>query len=76
MDTLEAIRTVRVIRKFSDVPVTEDEVRTIVDELKARGLEPVSDLTLKYAKFISDDGKTIVGADFTSPPTFWRVILQ
>jgi nitroreductase len=37
MDTLEAIRTVRVIRKFSDVPVTEDEVRTVVNAARRAG---------------------------------------
>lgn len=52
------------------------KLRTIVEELKARGLEPAVDLTLKYANFISDDGKTIVGSELTSPPTFWRVVLQ
>jgi hypothetical protein len=52
------------------------KLRTIVDELKARGLEPAVDLTLKYANYVSDDGKTIVGSELTSPPTFWRVVLQ
>lgn len=37
MDTFEAIRAVRVIRKFSDTPVTEDEVRTILNAARRAG---------------------------------------
>ena len=54
----------------------QDKMRTVVDELKERGLEPPVDLTLKSARFISDDGKMIVGSELTQPPTFWRVILE
>jgi len=53
-----------------------DKLRTIVDELKARGYEPPSDLLIKYPKFISEDGKTIVGVEIINPPTFWRVVLN
>ncbi|MEO6598378.1 MAG: hypothetical protein ABIQ16_00800 [Polyangiaceae bacterium] len=48
--------------------------RTIVDELRARGLEPAIDFTLGGSSFISDDGKTIVGSETEN--TFWRVVLQ
>jgi len=54
----------------------KDKLRTIVNELKARGVEPTVDLTLPSADFVSDDGKTIVGELPTSPPTFWRAVLQ
>jgi hypothetical protein len=54
----------------------QDKMRTVVDELEDRGVEPPVDLTLRYAGFISDDGKTIVGSELTQPPTFWRVILE
>jgi uncharacterized membrane protein len=54
----------------------KDKLRTIVDELRARGLEPAIDLLLTNADFISDDGKTIVGVPHTQPPTFWRVVLE
>lgn len=50
--------------------------RTVVDELKARGYEPPSDLQLQNAFFTSDDGKIIVGDDFFNTPMFWRVILD
>lgn len=53
-----------------------NKLRSIVDELKARGLEPAVDLALPSADFLSDDGKTIVGNLPTSPPTFWRAVLQ
>jgi len=53
-----------------------DKLRYIVDELKNRGYEPPSDLLLKYPKFISEDGKTIVGVEIVDPPTFWRVVLN
>lgn len=52
----------------------KDKLRSLMDELKARGLEPAPDLALS-ARFISDDGKTIVGG-VASPPSFWRIILQ
>lgn len=50
--------------------------RTIGDELKARGYEPPSDFLLKSPKFISEDGKVIVGVEALDPPTFWRVVLN
>jgi uncharacterized membrane protein len=53
-----------------------DKLRYIVDELKARGYEPPSDFLIKYPKFISEDGKTIVGVEVLDPPTFWRVVLN
>jgi nitroreductase len=37
MDTLEAIRTVRVIRKFSDAPVTDEEVHAILNAARRAG---------------------------------------
>ena len=52
------------------------KMRSIVDELKARGVEPAVDLALPNADFISDDGKTIVGWLSGATPTFWRVVLQ
>jgi uncharacterized membrane protein len=52
------------------------KLRTIVDELISRGVEPAVDVHLRYAKFVSDDGRTIIGSELTQPPTFWRVILQ
>ena len=54
----------------------KDKLRTIVDELRARGLEPAIDLQLTTANFISDDGKTIVGIQYTQPLTFWRAVLD
>jgi len=54
----------------------KDKLRTIVDELVARGLEPAVDLKLTNALFLSDDGKTIVGTELTTPPSFWRIVLQ
>lgn len=53
-----------------------DKLRTIVTELANRGYEAPSDLLLKYPKFISEDGKTIVGVEIVSPPSFWRVVLN
>ena len=53
-----------------------NKLRTIIDELKARGLEPAVDLDLPKAEFISDDGKTIVGQFFNTSLTFWRVVLD
>jgi len=52
------------------------KLRTIVDELKARGLEPAVDLALPGADFVSDDGKTIVGWLPGTTPMIWRVVLQ
>lgn len=52
------------------------KLRLLVDELIARGYEPPVDLTLTYAEFISDDGKTIIGEELVDPPAFWRVVLQ
>ena len=37
MDTLEAIRGIRVIRRFSDIPVPDDDVRTIVNAARRAG---------------------------------------
>jgi uncharacterized membrane protein len=54
----------------------KDKLRTIIDEVKSRGLEPALDLELTNASFISDDGKTIVGMHFTQAPSFWRVVLE
>jgi uncharacterized membrane protein len=54
----------------------KDKLRTIVDELRSRGLEPAVDLKLTNLMFLSDDGKTIVGTELTSPPSFWRVVLK
>lgn len=51
-----------------------DKLRTVVDELRARGMEPALDFTLGVASYLSDDGKTIVGSDEVN--TFWRVVLQ
>jgi hypothetical protein len=51
------------------------KLRTIEDELKARGVEPAVDLALPNATFVSDDGKTIVGW-LPSPQKLWRVVLQ
>jgi uncharacterized membrane protein len=53
-----------------------NKLRTIIDELKARGVEPPVDLELTNANFISDDGKTIVGLVSASDAAFWRVVLQ
>jgi len=53
-----------------------NKMRTIIDELKARGLEPAVDLQLTNADFISDDGKTIVGMVHGTDLSFWRVVLQ
>jgi hypothetical protein len=52
------------------------KLRTIVDELRARGLEPAVDFTLGAGSFLalSDDGKTIFGSE--SENTFWRVVLN
>jgi len=54
----------------------KDKLRTLVDELKARGLEPAVDFRITDLRFISDDGKTIVGFLFGTPLRFWRVVLQ
>jgi TNFR/NGFR cysteine-rich protein len=54
----------------------KDKMRSIIDEVKSRGFEPAVDLELTDANFISDDGKTIVGLQYTEPPTFWRVVLE
>jgi uncharacterized membrane protein len=55
------------------------KLRTIIDELKARGFEPAVDLQLTNAVFVSDDGKTIVGNLYATPTNsarFWRVVLE
>jgi uncharacterized membrane protein len=54
----------------------EEKLRTVVDELRARGLEPPIDFQLTTAEFLSDDGKTIVGTVFGDLPKFWRVVLE
>lgn len=50
--------------------------RTMVEELRARGLEPALDFLLVANSFlaISDDGKTVVGSG--SENNFWRIVLQ
>ena len=53
-----------------------NKLRTMIDELKARGYEPPVDLDLANADFISDDGKTIVGMVHATELSFWRVVLQ
>ncbi|HYP90470.1 MAG TPA: hypothetical protein VEQ59_19995, partial [Polyangiaceae bacterium] len=53
-----------------------NKMRSLVDELRARGLEIPVDMSLKFANLISDDGKTIIGSELTDPPTFWRIVLQ
>jgi len=54
----------------------KDKLRPIVDELRARGLEPSVDFQLTNAQFVSDDGKVIVGTNYEKPANFWRVILE
>ncbi|HKO46435.1 MAG TPA: hypothetical protein VJV79_01850 [Polyangiaceae bacterium] len=54
----------------------KDKLRSVVDELKSRGLEPALDLELSEVHFLSDDGKTMVGLRYTQPPSFWRVVLE
>jgi len=54
----------------------QNKLRTVVDELRARGLEPAVDFQLTEASFVSDDGKTIVGHIYGDPPKFWRVVLE
>jgi uncharacterized membrane protein len=51
------------------------KLRTVLDELKARGLEPAVDLRIS-ATFISDDGKTLVGYLSAPTPGFMRIVLQ
>lgn len=52
------------------------KLRSVVDELRARGLEPAVDFMLGASSFLalSDDGKTIVGSETEN--VFWRVVLQ
>ncbi len=54
----------------------EKKLVSLLDELASRGLELPVDLTLRYAHFISDDGKIIVGVEHTQPFSFWRVVLD
>ena len=54
----------------------QDKLRLVVDELRARGVEPPLDFQLIEARFLSDDGKTIVGQIYGDPPMFWRVVLE
>ncbi len=54
----------------------QKKLRSVVDELVARGFEPPVDLKLTEAHFVSDDGKTIVGAEPAPTSSFWRVVLQ
>lgn len=54
----------------------QDKLRTLVNEMIARGYEPPVDFKLTNALFLSDDGKIIVGTEYTTPPSFWRVVLQ
>jgi nitroreductase len=37
MDTITAIRTLRVVRKYADTPLTEDEVRALADSARKTG---------------------------------------
>ena len=37
MDTISAIRSLRVVRKYADQPLTEDEVRAIADNARKTG---------------------------------------
>lgn len=37
MDTITAIRSLRVVRKYADKPLTEEEVRTIADNARKTG---------------------------------------
>ena len=37
MDTITAIRTLRVVRKYADKPLTDDEVRAIADNARKTG---------------------------------------
>jgi len=37
MDTINAIRSLRVVRKYAEVPLTEDEVRVIADSARKTG---------------------------------------
>ena len=53
-----------------------NKMRTMIDELKARGFEPPVDLQLANVDFISDDGKTMVGMVHGSTLSFWRIVLQ
>jgi uncharacterized membrane protein len=50
-------------------------IRTVLDELKTRGLELPADTDLPTAQFVSDDGKTIVGQSLGDGLSFWRVVL-
>ena len=37
MDTITAVRTIRVIRKYADKPLTEEEVRFLADAARKTG---------------------------------------
>jgi hypothetical protein len=54
-----------------------NEIRTVVAEARARGLELPADLVLVYDPMVSDDGRIIVGQDPWAdiPHSFWRVTL-
>src|SRR5690606_31225623 len=53
-----------------------NEIRTVIAEVRARGLELPVDLELIYANFLSDDGRIVVGVNLGSNPlSFWRVTL-
>jgi uncharacterized membrane protein len=49
------------------------KLRTIVDELEARGYEPPADFEVNNGQFVSNDGKIIVGG---LDGGFWRVTLK
>lgn len=49
--------------------------RHVLDEVRARGLELPVDLELASARFISDDGRIIVGSVPGASTSFWRVTL-
>jgi hypothetical protein len=51
-------------------------LRLLVDELKSRGMEPPVDLELRDTRFISNDGKVIVGLRPNPTNGFWRVTLK
>lgn len=52
-------------------------LRTLHDELIARGFEFPSDVTtISPADFISSDGRVVVGSGINLPHRFWRVELS
>ena len=53
----------------------EAGTRHVLDEVRARGLELPVDLELASARFLSDDGRIIVGGNPGANTSFWRVTL-